>query len=363
MSGAPRRPRPGLAAVTFSEHGGGVAYVARLLRSALTESYGQLWSAAANPVKLDQVTAGEAAAFAARLVAANAMGSFDWVIYNHPGIAKAQYRTPALIRRPYAVQLHGTDVFDAPLSVDRVAAIRGATLRLAPSRFTVGRALAVNPGLGPITVCAHGLLPVDPIRHDTVDHALVGRVDPRSALIVGRVWSVERRKGHDQLLEAWPSVQERVPDAQLVIVGEGDDLGRLRDKAGALGMSDSVVFPGFVNEPTVRALMHRCAVFAMPSRQEGFGLAYAEAMREGMPCIGATLDAAEEVIVDGETGFLVEQADREALADALGRLLSEEALRRRMGEAGRRRYEAEYTFEPYRQRLTAILDEAFATVS
>lgn len=357
MSDGSRR-RPGLAAVTFSEHGGGVAYVGRLIRAALRASYGEPWTLAMNPGRLDRVTRLETASFGARLLAANAAGLFDWVIYNHPGIAKAQHRIPSFIRRPYAVQLHGTDVFDAPLSPDRVAAIRGAVLRLAPSRFTVERALAINPGLGPITVCPHGLLPVEDRPAEQVDQALVERIDRRSALIVGRIWSAERRKGHDQLLDAWPLVRDRVPAAQLVVVGEGDDLPRLQRKASELGLSDAVVFPGFVNEPTVRALMRRCAVFAMPSRQEGFGLAFVEAMREGMPCVGATLDAAQEVIVPEETGYLVEQSDRDALAAALSRLLENPELRSRMGASARRRYETEYTFEPYRLRLKGILEDA-----
>ena len=359
MSQDGRRLRPGLAAVSFSEHGGGVAYVGRLLRQALTETYGRVWATAVDPGRFDRVTAGETASFAARVVAANALGLFDWVIYNHPGIAKVQHRIPARIRRPYAVQLHGTDVFDAPLSQDRMSAIRGAALRLAPSRFTVSRALAVNPDLGPITVCPHALLPATDHPSGTVDQALLDRVGPRAALVVGRLSSAERRKGHDQLLDAWPLVRSHVPTAQLVVVGEGDDLARLRTRARDNGISDAVLFPGFASEATVRALMARCAVFAMPSRQEGFGLVFAEAMREGMPCIGATLDAAEEVIVDGVTGFLVEQMDRDGLVAALGRLLASDALCREMGEAGRRRYEHEYTFEPYRRRLTAILAETF----
>ena len=82
------------------------------------------------------------------------------------------------------------------------------------------------------------------------------------------------------------------------------------------------------------------------------GGARPEGARGVMGCARGTPD---------ETGFVVEQADREALAAALARLLASEEMRRRMGEAGRLRYEAEFTFAPYRDRLAAILDEAFAS--
>src|SRR5262252_8472436 len=83
-------------------------------------------------------------------------------------------------------------------------------------------------------------------------------------------------------------------------------------------------------------LYRRAGVYAMPSRQEGFGLSYAEAMWHGTPCIGSSRDAAGEVIRDGESGLLVPYDDRAALAAALVRLLGDPGLRAKMGEAGRR---------------------------
>ena len=75
----------------------------------------------------------------------------------------------------------------------------------------------------------------------------------------------------------------------------------------------------------------------MPSRQEGFGVVYAEAMWHGLPCIGSTADAAGQVIKEGETGLLVSYGDRRAIADAVAWLLADPARARAMGEAGRRR--------------------------
>ena len=349
--------RAALAAISLAPEHGGVAYVGRLLREALRASFGEPWTLTLDPRQPDRVAGTEAARFSARLLLANARGRFDFVVFNHPGIARAQFRVPRVVRKPYVVQLHGTDVFDAALPRSHTEALRGAALRLAPSRFTAERGAEVNPGIGPITVCPHGLLPAGPPA-GRPDAALLGRVRRSSALIVGRLWASERRKGHDQLLEAWPAIMRRVPDAQLVIAGDGDDRARLQAKAHALGVAADVLFCGYVSDATLAALREACGVFAMPSRQEGFGLVYAEAMRDGMPCLGSTRDAAEDIIEHGTTGFLVEQSDTASLADSLAQLLGSEELRRRFGAAGRRRFEAEFTFERYRERLTRLLVES-----
>jgi phosphatidylinositol alpha-1,6-mannosyltransferase len=93
----------------------------------------------------------------------------------------------------------------------------------------------------------------------------------------------------------------------------------------------------------------------MPSRGEGFGLVYLEAMRAGVPCIGALDDAAGEVVVNGETGLLVRQSDRAALAGAIAALLGDPPRARAMGRAGQARYESHFTFDAFRDRLAAVL--------
>jgi phosphatidylinositol alpha-1,6-mannosyltransferase len=342
--------------IRFDPSGGGVAYIARLLRSALADAGHRPHSIELDARRLDSVAPVERLRFGARVLTANVDPRIDWLMFGHPGIADAQRFVPSAVRKPFAVQLHGVEAWEGALA----PAVGMATLRIAPSRYTARRALEAHPTLGPIALCPHGLLPDgadgDPGR---VDDALLARVHSRSALIVGRLWSSERRKGHDQLLECWPLVRLAIPDAQLVIAGSGDDLGRYREKVAALGIGDAVIFGGYVTRATMDALMDRVAVFAMPSRQEGFGLVYLEAMRHGIPCLGATDDAADEPIVHGETGLLIEQTDPGALARGLVDLIGIPELARRLGAAGQRRYLAEFTFERYRERLLALLAQHF----
>lgn len=355
----PLSERPSLAVITLRQGGDGVAYAGRLLELALTEIASQRPQVfALRPRHRARPLIGDEARFVCEIAVAQVRESDGWWIFNHVGIARAQNLIPSVIRRPYAVLLCGIEAWDPNLSQDRKRALRNASGRIAISQFTANRTSGAHPEIGHVHVCPLALLPrVD--GGDGVDHDLLERTRRTSVLVVGRMSRSERYKGHDELLECWSTVVRRVPDAQLVIVGRGDDADRLRSKAEQLGVSSHVLFAGFVGDATLQALQEKAAIFALPSRGEGFGLVYLEAMRAGLACVGGVDDAAGDVIVDGETGVLVDPAHRDALAEALVRLLDSPGLCAAYGAAGRRRFEAEFTFEHYCTRLRTVLANTF----
>lgn len=139
-------------------------------------------------------------------------------------------------------------------------------------------------------------------------------------------------------------------DAHLVIVGDGPEAGHLRAQARDLGVSDRVIFAGHLSDRDLPAAYHAADAFVLPSHlpSEAFGLVLVEAMASGLPVVCAELGTGTtEVVQDGETGLVVPPADSGALAAALGRLLGDEALRQRLGQAGRRRAEAQYSAPVY----------------
>jgi phosphatidylinositol alpha-1,6-mannosyltransferase len=355
MSGS----RPLLAVVNTRPAGDGVGYAGLLLGRAL----GEIAQATPRIIGLDPATPGrvstrEQLAFLGRLTLAQRVAPPLPVVFNHMGIARAQLRVPPPLRRPYAVFLHGVEIWDPELPADRKAAIRGAAVRMSNSFYTARRVAAVHPELGAIDPCPLALLPdIDTpgaAEHEEAARLLGGDDRPRVA-IVGRMSRVERYKGHDELIDCWPRVTSELPNAQLVIVGRGDDADRLRAKAQGAGVADSVVFTGFVADGVMRALLRRCNVFAMPSRGEGFGLAYLEAMRQGLPCIGSDADAASDVVLDGETGCIVRAGDNAGLVGVLTELLSDPHRAARLGEAGRRREREVFSFDNFRQHVARAL--------
>jgi phosphatidyl-myo-inositol dimannoside synthase len=167
--------------------------------------------------------------------------------------------------------------------------------------------------------------------------------------------SLERYKGHDQLIRAWPLVRRLVPDAQLIITGTGDDVPRFQAAAAETGCGEAILFAGRVSDATLDMLYARAALFAMPGRGEGFGLVYLEAMCHGLPCIAGTEDAAQEVVEQGKTGFLVNPDNIPELAETLIQLLVNPSLRKEMGEAGLRRAKTCFPFDQFKARFASAM--------
>jgi phosphatidyl-myo-inositol dimannoside synthase len=274
-------------------------------------------------------------------------------VFDLLGLARTQSYLPAALRAPYLIVLHGIEVW-RPLAWDRRRALSRAAVVFAVSAHTLERGRLFAPGLNGASVLPLALEERRP--EGAVDAPLLGRLGRGFFLIVGRMDPRERYKGHDQLLEALT----RIPEARLVVAGDGGDRPRLEAKAAGLGIGDRVLFTGFTSEATLVELYRRCAAFAMPSRGEGFGLVYLEAMRAGKPVLAARDSAAEEIVVDGATGLLVDPDDREELRGALGRLLDYPGEARRMGEAGFERWRKELSLERFRERLWPLLERLIA---
>ena len=345
---AHRSHRRLLAAPVLGERGGGVGQVSSLLWQSIQDTWNGrsavvtlLQNGHQTPTPLDKLR------FGFELASAQMLDRPAWILFSHLGLARAERYLPTASRAPYGVFLHGIECW-APLPARDLALLAGASLRLANSAFTAKKAREANPSLGPVEVCplALGSLP----RAASAAGRIPGRV-----LVVGRLSATERYKGHEQLIEAWPAVRARLPAATLVIVGDGDDRHRLEQLVRARGLSDAVEFRGFVTRESLDEEYGRASLFAMPSRGEGFGLVYLEAMAHGLACIGSTADAAAEVIVHGQTGVLADQNDPDSLAAHLIELLSQPDVLRTMGDAGRARLHETFTYEAFRQRLVSLL--------
>jgi phosphatidylinositol alpha-1,6-mannosyltransferase len=186
--------------------------------------------------------------------------------------------------------------------------------------------------------------------------------DPPVALMLSRLLKSEDYKGHREVIDAWPLVQKRLPQAELWIAGEGDLRAELEQMVAARGLQGKVRFWGRISEEQKQELLERCRCLVMPSRGEGFGLVYLEAMRVGRPCLVSTLDAGREVINPPEAGLAVNMDESEELARALVRLLSETDEWQNWSRDARHRYESYFTAGKYQERLAAALFPAVSRV-
>lgn len=353
-----RTPWPGfpatlLALVDRGVPDDGIAYVGLLLERALTEL--APWSrtitvfpdveGGSDPSLLQR------GIFTARLLRGGRRA--DLVLFNHLGVATAEATLPMRMRRPYAIFLHGAEAWEPDIEPARTRALAEARVLIANSELTAMRVHETHPSAQMPAICPLSLLPEPP--SGALDGALVASITARTIVIAGRMNDTERHKGHEDLLDAWPTVLARRPDARLVVVGRGNDAKRLEAKANSLGLAGSVRFAGFVTDATLDAMLVRAGGFALPSRGEASALGYLRAMRAGVPCIAGAEDAGREVIEDGVTGMLVATGDRDALARAVIDLLGDTERRRAMGEAGRARFEERFSFATFVQRIGEIL--------
>ncbi|HFE51945.1 MAG TPA: glycosyltransferase family 1 protein, partial [Bacteroidetes bacterium] len=154
--------------------------------------------------------------------------------------------------------------------------------------------------------------------------------------VIGFVGQLDERKGIADLLEAYRRLKQRLP-VRLVLVGKGPLEAEIRRRA------PDAVLAGFRED--IPEVMKNVDVLVLPSYWEGFGIVLIEAMAAARPVVATNVSSIPEIVVNGETGLLVPPGQPEALAEALRRVLTDPALARRFGEAGRRRVLDKFTVD------------------
>ena len=157
-----------------------------------------------------------------------------------------------------------------------------------------------------------------------------------TVLAVARMYP---RKRLEDLLRAASILRGRIPGVRVRIVGEGPESARLRRLAQELALADTVAFLGEIGRQALAVEYAGADCFCLPTVQEGFGIVFTEAMAAGLPVVACRAAAVPEVVEDGRTGLLVSPRSPEELAMAMEKLLTSAALRRELGESGRRRVE------------------------
>jgi len=253
---------------------------------------------------------------------------------------------------------HGIEVWQ-PLGWPRGAALRRSNLVIGPSADTVQHLISEQHILpGRVTRLPWGLDPEFEAR--MASGAALSRppgfpVAGKIILTVGRWDSAERYKGADTLISAVPLLVKALPETHLVLVGDGNDRARLEQLACDLGISKHVSFLYGLTPEQLFASYANCDVFALPSKGEGFGLVFLEAMAHGKPVVGGAHGGIPDIVEDGATGFLVPHGNIERLAQALESVFTDPALAAEMGARGKERLARIFSFAQFQERLTQIL--------
>jgi len=271
-----------------------------------------------------------------RALAAARRSKPELVICGHMNLLPVAFNRPLLV-------VHGFEAWKR-----RRASLHKCRGVISVSALTRDRLVGWSGYTGPTYVLPNAVrleqYGIRPKRADLVERYRVA--GKRLLLTVGRLDSAERSKGFDEVLEVMAGLPE---DVVYMIAGGGNDFPRLQKKAADLGIAHRVIFTGLFDERDKPDLYNLADVYVMPSRGEGFGFVFLEAMACGLPVIGSKADGGREALRDGELGLLVDPESRAELRAAIVETLAR----------GERRVPPGldyFSFEKFAERSRAILD-------
>jgi glycosyltransferase involved in cell wall biosynthesis len=277
--------------------------------------------------------------------------------------------------RPGVLQLHDPHAVTAGLLAARLAGgvpvvatrrvdfpLRGPFSRM--KYASCERVIAVSRNVA--SIVERGGVPRERIRlvHDGVPdrspaaggrQVLAALGIPAGAPVIGNVAAFAGHKDHATLLEAMALLGPRVPQARLVLAGEGELRPRLEALVRERGLAARVVFAGFRQD--LDALVPAFDIFCLSSHLEGLGTSLLDAMAFGLPVVATAAGGIPDAVEDGVTGRLVPPGDAAGLAEALAEMLADAGRRRAMGEAGRRRFLERFTAERMVEATLHVLEE------
>jgi teichuronic acid biosynthesis glycosyltransferase TuaC len=259
---------------------------------------------------------------------------------------------------PYVVSVHGLDAFSTEQVRGRASSwcrrislrvYRSARRVICVSEHVREQVLEGTSRASRTSVVYNG---VDPAMFSP---ALKNTADKLSLLSVGNLIPI---KGHEVLIRAVASLAPEFPAVTLEIIGDGPEHSRLQSLAKQLQIAERVRFLGRKSRLEVAEAMRRCTVFALPSRYEGLGCVYLEAMSVGKPVVGCREQGIAEVVQHGSNGFLVGPNNEKELTFALAMLLRDESLRLRLGAAARDTILDRFTLSQQAQNFVRIYRES-----
>jgi phosphatidyl-myo-inositol dimannoside synthase len=253
--------------------------------------------------------------YAARAILEAVRSRPDFIFCNHLYMAPLAALAARLCGSRLLIQLHGIEIWEPPTTVRR-AALEAADLVVCVSRDTRARALTHCDLTPERAVVINNTFDPQFKPGDRAEaREKFGLGDEFVLLIVGRLASSERYKGHDKIIEAMPQlVGAHGREVVFLVAGTGDDLVPLEALAASKGVSHRVRFLGHVPWANLPDLYRSADLFVLPSSGEGFGIVFLEAMASGTPAIGLAVGGARDALGDSELGYCV---NAHAFANAL----------------------------------------------
>jgi asparagine synthase (glutamine-hydrolysing) len=277
-------------------------------------------------------------------------GPYDLLIIGHINLSGIGARIAKRFRVPSMLVVHGIDAWTPHRSRSVRSSLATIDRIVGVSQLTLDR---VNAWAG-VNATRQRVLPncvdLEQFTPGPKPSDLMTELDlsGRTVLMTfGRLASEERFKGFDEILELMPTLVEEIPNVRYLICGSGPDRERLETKCKQLGIADRVRFTGFVEEHRKADYFRLADAYVMPSRGEGFGIVFLEALACGIPVLGSSVDGGREALLGGQLGELVDPSESQDIHAGVIRTLHR--------ERGVPRGLEHYSSEAFRKRVSVIV--------
>jgi glycosyltransferase involved in cell wall biosynthesis len=178
-----------------------------------------------------------------------------------------------------------------------------------------------------------------------------------SDMVIGKIARLFRLKGHEFVIAAAKSIIDRIPNAKFLFVGDGILAERHRREIARLGLENYFIFTGLVPPDRIPAMISAMDIVVHTSLREGLARVLPQALLSGKPVVSYDVDGAREVVLKGETGFLLPPKSVDGLADAVIRLAETPTLRAEMGKTGRERFAQQFDHHYMTKRIRMIYEK------
>lgn len=284
----------------------------------------------------------------------------DYVICGHINLSVLCLIISRLFKLKYLILTHGTDVWDLKNRL-KLKALSYAHKIISVSRYTASKIERQNPHAKNKIIVLPNAVDVFKFAPDKKSISLVKEYNLdgyKSILTVARFDYADQNKGYDKVLAALPEVMKIVPRLKYILVGEGSDIPRISRLIKRLGLAEHIVLAGYVQDEDLAHYYNLCDCFVMPSKQEGFGIVFLEALACGKPVIAGNRDGSRDALLDGKLGVLVDPDNITEITQAIINILQGQVSKHLLDGVYLRKMVIEYfSLDKFSERVQALIRE------
>lgn len=284
----------------------------------------------------------------------------DVIFCSHINFAPCCYFLKKISNKNYLILTYGIEIWNLKENL-KIKALKEAKIIAAISNFTKNKIIQKFPEFqNKIFMLPN---PINGKEFNPQKKSLKllrkhGLTDEKIILTIARLLKSESYKGYDKTIEALPKIIKEIPKSKYVLAGAGDDAPRIKKLINDLNLDNYVIMPGFIPEEELMDYYNLADVFAMPSKGEGFGFVFLEALACGKPVIAGNKDGSVDAVLGGELGILIDPDNTNEIAESIIKILKKEAPSHLLDSRYlRNKVLKNYGFDKFKEKVKNLLYE------